>query len=75
MTWMAGTKAAVALINLDDLLMEERRQNVPGTDWERPNWRLRDIVTLDAMAADQAFAARMRGLAAQRPDPSNENRS
>ena len=52
MNWMAHTGAAVALFNLDDLLMEERRQNVPGTDWERPNWRIRHDRTLEEMASD-----------------------
>jgi 4-alpha-glucanotransferase len=52
MNWMAHTGAAVALFNLDDLLMEERRQNVPGTDWERPNWRIRHDRTLEELAGD-----------------------
>jgi 4-alpha-glucanotransferase len=57
--WMASTPAAVALVNLDDLLMEERRQNIPGTDWERPNWRLRHSVSIDEMAADPQFTSRL----------------
>ncbi len=69
MRWMASTEAAVALVNLDDLLMEERRQNVPGTDRERPNWRLRHEVTIDQMAADPTFMERLRAIAAERPAP------
>ncbi len=52
MAWMAHSAAAVALFNLDDLLMEERRQNVPGTDWERPNWRIRHDRTLEELAGN-----------------------
>jgi 4-alpha-glucanotransferase len=52
MAWMADTDAAVALFSLDDLLMEDRRQNVPGTDWERPNWRIRYALTLDEVRND-----------------------
>ena len=66
--WMASTPAAVALVNLDDLLMEERRQNIPGTDWERPNWRLRHSVSIDEMAADPQFTSRLDRFVAHR-DP------
>jgi 4-alpha-glucanotransferase len=66
MAWMASTPAAVALLNLDDLVMEERRQNVPGTDWERPNWRLRHGPSLADLARDDAFMARLRRFAAER---------
>lgn len=65
--WMAGTPAAVALVNLDDLLMEERRQNIPGTDWERPNWRLRNAIALEDLRDDEEFGDRMRRVAAKRP--------
>jgi 4-alpha-glucanotransferase len=67
MAWMSGTDAAVALINLDDLLMEERRQNIPGTDWERPNWRLRHERTVDQLDADAAFVSLLSEFASLRP--------
>jgi 4-alpha-glucanotransferase len=66
MEWIADTDAAIALLNLDDLLMEERRQNVPGTYMERPNWRLRNPVAIDALAADEGFTNLLRYLAATR---------
>ena len=69
MEWISGTDAAIALLNLDDLLMEERRQNVPGTYMERPNWCLRNPVTIDDLAADESFTGLLRHLAATRPDP------
>jgi len=50
--WMAGSGAAIALINLDDLLGEHRRQNVPGTYNERPNWRLRHDRTVEQLQRD-----------------------
>lgn len=67
MAWMASTPAAIALLNLDDLLMEERRQNIPGTDWERPNWRLRHDRTVEDMANDPVFMGRLRGFKEKRP--------
>ncbi|MCL1600128.1 MAG: 4-alpha-glucanotransferase [Actinomycetia bacterium] len=69
MAWMAGTDAAVALFSLDDLLMEERRQNVPGTDWERPNWRIRYTRTLDEIADDTRIAFLLATLKSTRPNP------
>ena len=71
--WMAGTPAAVALVNLDDLLMEERRQNIPGTDWERPNWRLRHATSLEELGADVRFGYRMRRIAAKRADGARQD--
>jgi 4-alpha-glucanotransferase len=68
MAWMAGTQAAVALLNLDDLLMEERRQNVPGTDWERPNWRIRHECTLDELASNDEVMDLLRSLSTLRPN-------
>jgi 4-alpha-glucanotransferase len=68
MEWMAGTPAAVALLNLDDLLMEERRQNIPGTHWERPNWRVRDAVSLEELGVDASFGDQLRRIASRRPD-------
>jgi 4-alpha-glucanotransferase len=68
MAWMAGSEAAVALYNLDDLLMEERRQNIPGTDWERPNWRIRNEYTLDELREDDRFMSVLRRLGAIRDD-------
>jgi 4-alpha-glucanotransferase len=63
MEWIAGTDAAIALLNLDDLLMEERRQNVPGTYMERPNWRLRNPVTIGDLATDEEFTRLLAHLA------------
>jgi 4-alpha-glucanotransferase len=51
--WMAASPASVAIVNLDDLWGERRRQNVPGTDTERPNWRARHARSLDELAADR----------------------
>ena len=66
MAWMARTEAAVALFSLDDLLMEERRQNTPGTDWERPNWRIRYMRTLDEIADDAEIMSLLEHLSSIR---------
>ena len=36
---LASSPAQTVLVNLEDLWLEERSQNVPGTSEERPNWR------------------------------------
>ena len=41
LTWLAGTHAAMVLVNLEDLWLERSPQNVPGTHRELPNWRRR----------------------------------
>ena len=66
MAWMAESDAAVALFSLDDLLMEERRQNIPGTDWERPNWRIRYTRTLDEIADDAEIVSLLKYLSSIR---------
>lgn len=60
--WMAASPAAIALVNVDDLWAEERRQNVPGTDAERPNWRARHIAAIQALAADKDLRSRLEHL-------------
>jgi len=35
------------LLNLEDLWLEERPQNVPGTFEERPNWQRKTRYTLE----------------------------
>jgi len=39
LAFLGRSEAALVLVNLEDLWLEEQPQNVPGTSWERPNWR------------------------------------
>ena len=50
--FLAGSDASVVVATLEDLWLERRPQNVPGTGAERPNWRGRLAFTLDELAAD-----------------------
>jgi 4-alpha-glucanotransferase len=45
--WLLRSEAAATVLNLEDLWLEPRPQNVPGTSFERPNWRRRSRLTLD----------------------------
>ncbi|MDX2342702.1 MAG: 4-alpha-glucanotransferase [Acidimicrobiia bacterium] len=62
MGWMAQSEAAIAIVNLDDFWAEEHRQNVPGTDSERPNWRARHRYTMEEIAADPVLLAQIERL-------------
>jgi 4-alpha-glucanotransferase len=45
---VAASAADVVLVNLEDLWLETRPQNVPGTWRERPNWRRKARYPLEA---------------------------
>lgn len=60
--WMAASAAAVAIVNIDDMWGEGRRQNVPGTDTERPNWRARHLHTIEEVIADPIIRSRLERL-------------
>jgi 4-alpha-glucanotransferase len=45
--FLARSDATIVLASLEDLWLEERPQNVPGTGQEVPNWRGRFRYTLD----------------------------
>jgi 4-alpha-glucanotransferase len=47
LAYMARSAAQMVLVNLEDLLLERRPQNVPGTQGERPNWRRKIAVPLE----------------------------
>src|SRR5690606_4064371 len=44
---LAASAARYVLVTLEDLWLEDRPQNVPGTSHERPNWQRRARRTLD----------------------------
>jgi len=54
-------------VNLEDLWLEPRPQNVPGTGPEQPNWRRRARHGLEALRALPGVTAALRGLARRRP--------
>src|SRR5262249_5898792 len=47
LSYIANGSAASLLINLEDLWLEEKPQNVPGTWTERPNWRRKASLSLE----------------------------
>lgn len=60
---LARSPARVVLITLEDLLLEERPQNVPGTSsLERPNWRRRMARTLAEILGDARLGERLAAI-------------
>jgi 4-alpha-glucanotransferase len=78
--WLGRTPARVVLATLEDLWLEERPQNVPGTHLERPNWRRRFARTLDEAFTDARVVATLDALQRARtnleptPNPPTEER-
>jgi 4-alpha-glucanotransferase len=52
LAWLKARKPEIVLINLEDLWLERRPQNVPGTSSERPNWRRKSQLTLEQIFQD-----------------------
>ncbi len=53
LAYLARSTAKIILVNLEDLLLERRPQNVPGTERERPNWRRKIAVCLEELPRRQ----------------------
>lgn len=49
---LAKSKAALVMVNLEDLWLEMKPQNVPGTTEEHPNWRRKARLGLEEFRAD-----------------------
>ncbi len=52
LAWLRVSDSEMVLINLEDLWLEKRPQNVPGTSSERPNWRRKAQLTLEQIFQD-----------------------
>lgn len=70
---LAAQEAEVVVVSLEDLWLEERPQNSPGTFQERPNWRRVAARRLDDLDADPSIDAALgrveRARAEHRPAP------
>ena len=57
--YVAATTSPLVTCPLEDLLALPDQPNLPGSIDEHPNWRRRLPITVDALFADAAFAARV----------------
>jgi 4-alpha-glucanotransferase len=60
--WLASSPADMVLVNLEDLWLEERPQNVPGTSSERPNWKRKARLSLEQIESNREFHKLLREL-------------
>jgi 4-alpha-glucanotransferase len=66
---LAASAAHYVMVNLEDLWLEDRPQNVPGTSDERPNWRRRAARDLPAITTDGAIRRMLNSIAERRRTP------
>lgn len=53
--YVARSPARIMLVQLEDVLGQWRQVNLPGTTQERPNWRLKLEMDLEALFQDERF--------------------
>lgn len=53
--WLNASESELVLVNVEDLWLETRPQNVPGTSGERPNWRRKTRYTLEEIFRNPEF--------------------
>ncbi|HEX6134936.1 MAG TPA: 4-alpha-glucanotransferase [Longimicrobiales bacterium] len=63
---LAGSAARYVLVTLEDLWLEDRPQNVPGTSHERPNWQRRARRSLEEITGDAQVRRMLRAIAERR---------
>ncbi|HEX6308566.1 MAG TPA: 4-alpha-glucanotransferase [Longimicrobiales bacterium] len=63
---LAGSAARYVLVTLEDLWLEDRPQNVPGTSDERPNWQRRARRSLDEIMHDPQVRRMLHAIAERR---------
>lgn len=60
--YLGQSDAPVVFTSLDDLLDEREPQNTPGTYLERPNWRRKLAMSLEAMQENETVKRRLHAL-------------
>jgi 4-alpha-glucanotransferase len=60
LAYLASSRAYVHVVNLEDLWLETRPQNVPGTTVQNPNWRRRARHALEELDAVSPIVATLR---------------
>lgn len=65
--FMASTPCALAMIQVEDLAGERMPVNLPGTDLERPNWRRRIGVAVEALTDSELAHEIIHAVRTMRP--------
>jgi 4-alpha-glucanotransferase len=61
--YLARSPASILLVQIDDLMREREQINLPGTVFERPNWRRRLSMGVDELASTPVVQALQPALA------------
>ena len=69
LSFLAASSSETLLLNLEDLWLEERPQNVPGTFEERPNWQRKTRYTLEQIFRMDQVQRLLRTLSKLRNTP------
>lgn len=59
------TPSRLVMINQEDIFLDVRQQNIPGTTWEHPNWVTKMLYTVDELRSDPVavrLCRKFRGL-------------
>ncbi len=64
--YLARSPADFVLVNIEDLWLETRWQNIPGTEDEHPNWRRRLRYSLEELRGDAKLEGLLRRFDAMR---------
>ena len=59
---LASTRAGTVVVALEDLWLEKRPQNVPGTTTKRPNWCRKASLSLETIRRDPRIRRTLRGV-------------
>ena len=64
--WLARAPSLAFAVQLDDLMLEERQPNVPGTTDSMPNWTRKSVLSLAQIANDATVDTIARAINAAR---------
>jgi 4-alpha-glucanotransferase len=65
---LAAGEAPAVMVSLEDLWLETRPQNVPGTTGEQPNWSRRNALSLEEMMGSEPVTDALRAIDRLRRD-------
>jgi 4-alpha-glucanotransferase len=65
--FLARSRAAIAMVQVDDLTDEADQVNLPTTTDEHPNWRRRQELTIEVLADDPGAFDIVRIMREERP--------
>lgn len=64
--WLAASPSLAFAVQLDDIVLEHKQPNVPGTTEEQPNWRRRAKLSLEELAKNDSCAVILKAISAVR---------